>query len=177
MARNLEIKAFCIDLRKTELIVKRIASEYIGLDSQEDTYFNTNKGRFKLRESSLSGSYLIPYLRPNQTEAKISQYSKIEVNDTENVKSLFEQLLGIHCVVKKDRSIYLYKNVRIHLDIVHELGTFIELEAVFDENISNEKKEQQKIDYLMHKFDVKKEHLIDVSYEDLLNEKLKSKKY
>ena len=170
MAKNLEIKAYCYDYDKTDSIVKEIATEYLGTDSQTDTYFSTSNGRLKLRESSLTDSYLIPYIRPDQTEAKLSQYAKIDVKDTENVKSLFEKILGIHCIVKKERSIYLYKNIRIHLDKVHDLGTFIEFEAVFDKNNSEEKKEQKKLDYLMQKLEIKKEQLIDVSYENLILE-------
>ena len=175
MAKNLEIKAFCSDLEKTELIVKEIATDFLGKDFQTDTYFMTKNGRFKLRESLLSGSYLIPYIRPNQTDVKLSQYAKINVKDSENVKSLFKKILGIHCVVKKNRSIYLYKNVRIHLDNVNELGTFIEFEAVFDGKNSDEKKEQKKLDYLMKKLNVGIDELSDVSYENLLNNKLKKK--
>ena len=137
MAKNLEIKAFCPDLEQTELIVKKIASEYLGLDTQTDTYFYTKNGKFKLRESSLSGSYLIPYLRPDQTDAKLSMYAKIDIQDAVNVKSLFEQLLGIQSIVKKKRAIYLYENVLIHLDEVEGLGTFIEFEAVFDQVVSD----------------------------------------
>ena len=173
MAKNLEIKAYCLDLEKTESIVKEIATEYLGLDTQKDTYFFTKKGRFKLRESSLSGSYLIPYLRPNQTEAKLSKYAKIDIQAAETVKSLFEQLLGIQIIVKKKRAIYLYENVRIHLDEVEGLGTFIEFEAVFDDKDDfDEEKQKEKVDYLMQKLDVKKEMLIAVSYENLLMDKL-----
>jgi len=171
MAKNLEIKAFCYDLEKTELIVKEIATDFLGKDSQTDTYFSTKSGRFKLRESLISGSYLIPYIRPDQANAKLSQYAKINITDSENVKSLFEQLLGIHCIVKKERSIYLYKNVRIHLDKVEQLGTFIEFEAVYNGNDSEEKKEQKKLDYLMEKLKLNKDSLIDVSYENLLKNK------
>ncbi|MCK5032879.1 MAG: class IV adenylate cyclase [Calditrichia bacterium] len=168
MANNLEIKATCPNLLETESIVKKIATEYKGIDSQIDTYFNTNTGRFKLRESSLSGSYLIPYIRPDKTETKLSLYDKIIVSDSENVKSLFTQLLGIHCVVKKKRIIYLYENVRIHLDQVENLGTFIEFEAVFDEINKDEKEQKKKISYLMQQLRIKKGMLIASSYEQLL---------
>jgi adenylate cyclase, class 2 len=172
MAKNLEIKAFCTDLEKTEPIVKKIATMFLGLDSQTDTYFYTKNGRFKLRESSISGSYLIPYLRPNQTNAKLSMYAKIDIQDTANVKSLFEQLLGIECIVKKKRSIYLYENIRIHLDEVDELGSFIEFEAVLDEINSDEKKEQEKVNFLLRKLKVGNEDLIAASYENLLKDKI-----
>lgn len=173
MAKNLEIKAKCYDLNNAEEKVKLFATQYVGTDTQTDTYFKTQKGRFKLRESSLTGSYLIPYLRANQTDAKISMYERIDVEDTNNVKSLFEQLLGIDLVVNKKRIIYLYKNVRIHLDEVKELGTFIEFEAVFDEINSDEKKEQQKVNFLMNELNIQKEDLIAVSYENLLKEESK----
>jgi predicted adenylyl cyclase CyaB len=176
MAKNLEIKAFCPDLEETEAIVKKIATDFLGLDTQTDTYFYTKSGRIKFRESSLSGFYLIPYLRPDQTDAKLSLYAKIDVLDAANVKSLFEQLLGVQSIVKKKRAIYLYENVRIHLDEVEGLGTFLEFEAVFDDkNNFDEEKQKDKVDYLMQKLDVKKEMLIAASYENLLQDKLADK--
>lgn len=171
MANNLEIKAFCSNLIETENKIKSIATDYLGTDTQTDTYFNTKNGRFKLRESSLSGSYLIPYIRPDQTEAKLSLYDKINVSDSKNIKYLFEKLLGIRCVVKKKRIIYLYENVRIHLDHIENLGNFIEFEAVYDEINTDEKKQKQKIKYLMEQLGIEKNMLIAFSYEQLLMNK------
>ena len=171
MAKNLEIKALCSNLSKAEKIVKKIATEYLGMDLQIDTYFNTKSGRLKLRESSLSGDYLIPYLRPDQSEAKLSLYDKIDVANTKNVKDLFEKILGIHCIIKKKRSIYLYENVRIHLDQVEKLGTFIEFEAVYDKDNNDEETQQQKIYSLMQQIGISKKMLIASSYEHLLKEK------
>jgi predicted adenylyl cyclase CyaB len=173
MANNLEIKAICPDLRKAELIVKDIATQYLGIDNQTDTYFHTKSGRFKLRESSLSGSYLIPYIRSDQSKAKLSLYDKINVTNGEYVKSLFKHLLGIQCVVTKKRIIYLYENVRIHLDDVKNLGSYIEFEAVFDENNDNViNKQKGKINYLMKQVGVNEDMLIASSYENLMKDKL-----
>src|SRR5260370_33014312 len=41
-------------------------------------------------------------------------------------------------VVEKERSLYVYKNTRIHLDTVKTLGTFVELETVIQEPASVE---------------------------------------
>ena len=41
-----------------------------------------------------------------------------------------EASLGIRAVVEKERKLLMYRNVRIHLDRVVNLGTFLELEAV-----------------------------------------------
>ena len=97
-----------------------------------DTYFRTRAGRLKLRESSLSGGELIPYLRPDAGGARRSDYRVIPVDDPPGVKALLTELLGVHRVVVKQREIFLAGNVRIHLDRVEGLGTFLELEAVFD---------------------------------------------
>ncbi|MEM7315771.1 MAG: CYTH domain-containing protein, partial [Planctomycetota bacterium] len=44
----------------------------------------------------------------------------------------------IHVVVTKNRDVYFYENVRIHLDCVEGLGDFLELEAVQCEGLDRE---------------------------------------
>ena len=99
-------------------------------------------------------------------------YEKIDVENAQNVKSIFENLLGIDVIVKKKRKIYLFKNVRIHLDEISNLGSFIEFEAVFDKSNSNEKEENEKINFLLKYLDVKQEDLISKSYENLMKDKI-----
>ena len=77
---------------------------------------------------------------------------------------------GIHTIIEKKREIYLYENVRIHLDEVKELGNFLEFEAVMDEKYSNKEVETGKVKYLMEKLGVKNEDLIGESYENILLE-------
>ena len=81
---NIEIKAVYKDLEKGRDIARGLCAHSIGIDHQTDTYFKTPQGRMKLRESSLSGAYLIPYLRPDQKEAKkmflvLSQTKKMKI--------------------------------------------------------------------------------------------------
>jgi predicted adenylyl cyclase CyaB len=168
MSKNLEIKARCPNPDKIESLIKKITPSFLGTDHQTDTYFHTKNGRFKLRESTLSGSYLIPYIREDQTQAKLSMYARIPVDDAQNVKSLFENLLGIELVVKKRRKIFLYKNVRIHLDEVDNLGTFIEFEAVLEEENSNPEEEYEKIDFLLKYLMINEKDLIASSYQNLM---------
>lgn len=168
MATNIEIKAIIDDLQVIEEKVKKIATQFIGIDKQTDTYFITSSGRFKLRESEIDGSYLIPYLRPNDLFSKRSEYEKISVQNSTKTKYLFEKLLGIRCIVKKIRKIYLYENVRIHLDDVNQLGYFIELEAIYDGSSETEKAEIQKVECLMNALSINKEKLVAESYENLI---------
>jgi predicted adenylyl cyclase CyaB len=75
---------------------------------------------------------------------------------------------GIHRIIEKSREIFLYENVRIHLDEVKELGNFLEFEAVMDEKYNNKEAETEKVKYLMEKLEINNEDLISESYENLL---------
>ena len=48
------------------------------------------------------------------------------------LKAALTAALGVRRVVDKRREIFLADNVRIHLDDVAGLGTFLEFEAVLD---------------------------------------------
>ena len=165
---NLEIKARCPDLAAARVRAERLATEYIGVDHQVDTYFCTRNGRLKLRESSLSGGQLVPYLRPDARGPKRSDYRIVPVEDAVGLKLLLAEILGVHRVVEKEREIFLVDNVRIHLDRVVGLGTFLELEAVFDGAAGGEVAEREKLDWLMGELGVEETALLAQSYEQLL---------
>lgn len=165
---NIEIKARCADLEAARAIARDLATEHIGLDRQIDTYFTTRSGRLKLRESSLSGGQLIPYLRPDQAGPKRSDYQVVPVPAPGELKRLLTELLGVHRVVEKEREIFLVDNVRIHLDRVVGLGEFLELEAVFDASAEAEPRERAKVDALMTRLGVAPGDLLEISYEGLL---------
>ena len=76
-------------------------------------------------------------------------------------------MFGVEIVVEKTRLIYFYKNVRIHLDHVKNLGHFLEFEAVLSPE-NNRKDGQQKIDYLREYLGIKDSELISVAYADML---------
>ncbi len=167
---NLEIKARCADLPAARAVAERLATRHLGIDEQTDTYFVTRKGRLKLRESSLSGSCLIPYLRPDQTGPKRADYQILPVPDAAHLLRTLGEILGVHRVVRKRREVFLVDNVRIHLDEVEQLGTFLELEAVFDGSTASEAVQQKKLLALMQELGVSDEDLVDVSYEGLLGD-------
>jgi predicted adenylyl cyclase CyaB len=165
---NIEIKARCGDLDAARRVAHELATRYVGVDHQVDTYFVTRSGRLKLRESSLSGGQLIPYRRPDQAGPKRSDYQVIPVPLPVQAKALLSELLGVHRVVEKQREIFLVDNVRIHLDRVAGLGHFLELEAVFDASAAAEARERAKVDTLMAALGVTADDLLATSYEALL---------
>ena len=168
--QNIEIKARMKDINKLRSKVLDLNPRYIGIDQQTDTYFNTLKGRLKLRESSLSGPYLIPYLRNDQSGPKSSVYQKIHVPNPQDVKYLLCELLGCRVTVIKSREIFLLDNIRIHLDRVDRLGQFVEFEAVMDSNGRDEDAEAKKLTDLMNQLGIEQNDLISVSYENLIQD-------
>jgi adenylate cyclase class 2 len=167
---NLEIKASCSDLGETRRRARAVATRWVGLDHQVDTYFTTLSGRLKLRESSLSGGQLVPYRRPDRVGPKRADYQVIPVADPAGLKTLLAELLGVHRIVRKEREIALYENVRIHLDRVEGLGCFVELEAVFDGSPAAEAEQEARVRFLMEALGVAEADLVGPSYEALLGE-------
>ncbi|MFH1224021.1 MAG: class IV adenylate cyclase [Pseudomonadota bacterium] len=164
--QNIEIKAHYPNINKGRKIAEELNAKYIGCDHQIDTYFRTNNGKLKLRESSLSGAVLVPYVRESKTGAKSSLYALIEVDDAKTTKELFSSIFGMDTVVEKMRHIYLIDNVRVHFDEVQGLGCFFELEAVCS-GTSVLDEEHQKVDKLLKVFQVDESSLIKGSYQEM----------
>jgi predicted adenylyl cyclase CyaB len=168
MPANLELKARAADLAAVRERVKAVATAWLGVDEQVDTYFRAARGRLKLRESSLSGGQLVAYLRPDQPGARRSDYVVIPVPEPARTKELLAALLGVHRVVRKTREIALHENVRIHLDRVEGLGAFVELEAVWDGSAAGEAEQARKVAFLREALAIRDGDLVPLSYEGLL---------
>jgi predicted adenylyl cyclase CyaB len=128
--RNLECKARCADLAAVARVLERLDTRLEGLQLQTDTYFHVRFGRLKLRVINGSKAVLIWYERPNELAARLSRYHLVPVSDAEVLRAALTAGLGVRGEVRKQRTIYHYHNVRIHLDEVDGLGSFIEFEAV-----------------------------------------------
>jgi predicted adenylyl cyclase CyaB len=170
MRANLELKARCADLDAARARATQLATAWLGVDEQVDTYFVTKTGRLKLRESRRSGAQLIPYFRSDAPGAKRSDYQVIAVDDGVGLARMLGAMLGVHRVVRKRREIALYENVRIHLDRVAGLGTFVELEAVWDGTEAGRAEQERKVAFLRERLGLRDEDLVAGGYETLLGE-------
>ena len=107
------------------------------------------------------------YTRPDRPDAALSRYHLVEVPDAAALEEALAAALGIWVVVRKRREIFLYHNVRIHLDQVEGLGCFLEFEAVLgspdDETIS-----RTRLDFLSRHFELSPDCLLQGSYSDML---------
>jgi adenylate cyclase, class 2 len=163
--RNIEIKARIASIALAADNCQRVAAVFQKEFRQIDTYFIVPKGRFKLRICDPGNSYLVYYQRPDQSGPKVSDYFMADVSPA--TVEVLGAALGVLAQVKKTRTLYLWKNVRIHLDRVEGLGEFIEFEAVQSEGM-NEVEEYGKVQYLLREFGVAEEALMASSYLDMV---------
>ncbi|MGQ9697706.1 MAG: class IV adenylate cyclase, partial [Armatimonadota bacterium] len=130
LTRNLETKARCRDLAEARRRAIQLGATEQWTRRQVDTYFAVPKGRLKLRRQEDAPAELIYYNRPDTLDARWSTYRIVTVTRAAELGNLLAEALGVLAHVDKTRSLLLYRNTRIHLDRVHGLGDFVELEPV-----------------------------------------------
>lgn len=150
-------------------VLDGMGSRLVGTDHQVDTYFRVPEGRLKLREGNIENS-LIHYLRPDQSGPKTSDVLLYRVAPDPALKAVLERALGVLVVVDKQREIRFVDNVKIHLDTVQGLGTFLEIEAIDADGSRTEAELLLQCQAFMEAFGVSDDDLVERSYSDLLME-------
>lgn len=110
--RNVELKARVEDLGRC----RELCAGLGAVLCQRDTYFRVAHGRLKLREQAGATAQLIACQRPDFDRPRESRYRIIEVDDGTVLGAALAEVLGVLAVVRKKRSLFFWKNVRIHLD-------------------------------------------------------------
>jgi homotetrameric cytidine deaminase len=167
---NVEIKARDPDPDATAARCLALGASDEGLLEQRDTYFAGRHGRLKLREQDGETAELIAYRRPDAAEPEESAYVRAAAGDGELVREALDAALGTTVVVAKRRRLFLWDNVRIHLDDVEGLGTFIELEALVGPDAGDLNAARAKVDRLRAELAIADDALVAVGYSDLLRD-------
>jgi len=138
--RNIECKASDPDPGRSLRVCEALGAEDGGEIWQRDTYFEVRHGGLKLREERPGKPHLIQFERAREAQQRESRYRIVEVDDAKVLRAALTAALGTRGEVVKHRRLFLWRGVRIHLDEVERLGTFIELEAVApaDSDLANE---------------------------------------
>lgn len=165
--RNVELKARDPDPARTLALALQAGAEDLGEITQRDTYFSGARERLKLREQEPGDSELIAYGRPDETQARVSEYRRVPVDDAQALREALDAGLGTLVIVEKRRRLLLLDGVRIHLDEVEGLGSFLELEAVAPEG-SDLSAERDKVERLRGELGVDDANLVAAGYADLL---------
>ncbi len=165
--KNIEIKAKSNNQDFIREILKSRNADFKGVDHQIDTYFKVNNGRLKLREGKIENQ-LIHYLRENKKGPKQSDFTLFKSDPKSSLKEVLTKALGVLVVVDKKREIYFIDNVKFHIDIVKDLGTFVEIEAIDNDGTIGKDKLLKQCQFFLELFEISQEDLISVSYSDLL---------
>jgi len=128
--RNIELKATDEHPERSVEVCRELGAADHGVIWQRDTYFNVAHGGLKMREESPGKPHLIQFERADQPQQRQSSYRITSVENADEMRAALTASLGIRAVVEKHRHLFLWQQVRIHLDEVEGLGHFIELEAV-----------------------------------------------
>jgi adenylate cyclase, class 2 len=166
--RNVELKARDASPERSLELCRMLGAEDRGEIWQRDTYFNVVSGGLKLREERPGRPHLIQFDRDEVPHERESRYRIVAVEDGAVLREVLAGALGVRAVVAKRRRLFLWRDVRIHLDELEQLGTFIELEAVAppDSDLSHE---HRLIVELRELLGITDERLIALGYADQLS--------
>jgi len=160
---NIELKARDPAPSRSVELCRALGAEGKGTIWQRDSYFDVPFGGLKLREERPGRPHLIQFERANEPQPRESRYRIVGVESAQDLISVLAAAVGLAVVVTKRRQLFLWRSVRIHLDEVEGLGTFIELEAVATAG-SDLQHEHQLIAQLRSTFALDDERLVGTGY-------------
>lgn len=174
MARNTEIKAHVAEgLPTLEARVQAIADHGPFPLQQDDTFFHCRQGRLKLREFEDGSAELIAYERADTAGPKTSHFIRTPVPEPAALREALSRSNGLRGRVRKERTLYLVGQTRVHLDRVEGLGEYMELEVV----LRDEQSEDEGLAIareLMHRLQIPAGALIAGAYIDLIERRTPS---
>jgi adenylate cyclase class 2 len=165
--RNIELKAHDPDQGHSLEICRTLGADDHGEIWQRDTYFQVVNGGLKLREERPGRPHLIQFQRADEPRQRESRYRIVEVDDSAVLSAALADAIGRRVVVTKRRRLFLWRDVRIHLDQVEQLGAFIELEAVAPPD-SDLTREHDLLIELRAAFGITDERLLAIGYAEQL---------
>lgn len=167
MGANVEIKARLRDPAHVAARARDLAGPPVEILSQIDTFFDSPRGRLKLRHLRPDLGELIFYVRADAAGPKRSEYRLSTTPDPDGLRAVLAEALPVTGEVRKRRTLHLRGRTRIHLDEVEGLGEFLELEVVLAPGESTESGLQE-AEELRTLLGIAEEDLIEGAYLDLL---------
>ncbi len=168
MARNVEIKAI-LDASIESLLprARALADGPEARIEQDDTFFACAHGRLKLRDFGDGTGELIHYERADTPGPKLSDYVRAPTTDPAALREALTRAHGAIGRVRKTRWLLMVGQTRIHLDRVHGLGDFMELEVVLRDGQSAADAEAM-AERLMGELGIARRQRVAGTYLDLL---------
>lgn len=167
MSRNIEIKARTEGLATLIPLVEAIADEGPIDIAQDDTFFQCPNGRLKLRCFGNGKGELIFYQRLDDQGPKESFYLITPTDQPDSLRDTLAHAFGQAGRVRKQRTLFLIGQTRVHLDLVEGLGEFMELEVVLDDTQTMEQGTAI-AEGIMAQLGIRPDQLVRGAYVDLL---------
>lgn len=168
---NVEIKAELRDLPLARAICGALKATKIATLEQTDTYFKLATGRLKKRECAGEPTEYVFYDRDNRARPRLSHFTIYSENEA--AERFGATPMPVWVVVKKTRELWMLGSVRIHLDTVEDLGTFIEFEALVSPS-NNVARCHETVAALRGSFAPAMGETIAVSYSDMIAGQIES---
>ncbi|MCF8243369.1 MAG: class IV adenylate cyclase [Melioribacteraceae bacterium] len=165
MPTNLELKIKIDNQENLYKQIEKIDAAFVKSIHQRDIYFKHDCGLLKLRVQD-ENAELIYYDR-NETGDRFSNYSILLV-DKKNGEEFLSNILTVEIIVEKLRKLYMYKNTRIHIDEVKNLGLFMEFETLV---LTSKEEAEAEFNELVKLLNVDLNNQIRSSYRNLLTQK------
>lgn len=166
--RNIEAKYRCADLDGVRRRAEGLGARDAGGLRQTDHYFEAPHGRLKLRVFDSGAAELIGYTRADAAAARSSDYFVYRTARPDELAAVLRHSPGSRGVVRKTRSLLLWKSTRIHLDDVEGLGTFVELETGVGEQ--GDDAARAELDHVATALHLDAGSIVAVAYVDLLGQ-------
>ncbi len=164
--QNVEFKARVHNLAEAEHRLLSLNPVFKGVDHQVDTYFRVPHGRLKLREGNIENA-LIQYHREDVQGAKQSSVMLYKHQPDPALKEILTLQLGLLKVVDKLRRIYFIDHVKFHFDEVKDLGEFMEVEVINENQRFTTEELQEECNRWIDFFGISNDQFVKVSYSDM----------
>ena len=165
---NVELKARDPNPEVTAARCLNLGAVSAATLSQRDVYYRARHGRLKLRIGDDGAGELIAYRRPDDADPTESTYVRVPTPEPALLGEALDAALGpAVVVVSKRRRLFLWQGVRIHLDQVDALGSFIEFEAVLPD-AGDLETARAKVARLRSELGIEDTALVSAGYADLL---------
>ena len=165
--QNIEFKAELRNLEAARRQCALLAARHVADLRQTDTYYKLTTGRLKRRETQGRPVEWIVYDRRDVVYPRLSSFTIL----TEKQARVRWGTMSLKpwLVVIKHRELWMLNYVRIHLDIVDRLGTFIEFEAKVSKR-HDARQCRMAVDHLREAFGPVLGEPIGASYCDLIEQ-------
>ena len=174
---EVEVKIKVENLAKVEEDLKKLGADEVEYGVQEDLYFNAPHKNFVATDEALrirrsNGKCFLTYkgCRLN-SQAKTREELEVKVEDFNVIRLILEKLdFKPVYLVKKIRKSFKLENLKINLDNVENLGSFVEIEG-FAKDEDERKKVVENVRRVLLKLNLHDKKLEDKTYLELLLEK------